>query len=250
MIEPEMAFYDLVDNMDLAEQFLKRIFRDVLEQCREDMDFFNLRVDKTVIETAENIVSSQFVRLTYTEAVEILQKSGTSFEYPRHLGRRPAIGARAVSHRGEVRLWGHPVTTTRGRSNRFTCASTTTTKRSGPWTCWSPKVGEIIGGSQREERLDVVLQRMKEQDLNADDYWWYLVSAPLRHGSPTPVSGWGLERLVPVCHRHDQHPRRNPLPPARRATRSFNNCVKSTPKPRDCNPGACGLPRRNGFFFS
>ncbi|MCP4811187.1 MAG: asparagine--tRNA ligase, partial [Planctomycetaceae bacterium] len=82
MVEPEMAFYELTDNMDLAEAFLKRIFRDVLSECPEDMDFFNQRIDKTAIETLENIASCEFVRLPYTEAVEILEKSGQEFDYP------------------------------------------------------------------------------------------------------------------------------------------------------------------------
>ncbi|HMC90787.1 MAG TPA: asparagine--tRNA ligase, partial [Gemmataceae bacterium] len=82
MVEPEMAFYDLTDNMDLAEAFLKRIFRDVLERCSEDMKFFNERIDQTAIATLEGVANSQFVRLSYTEAVDLLQKSGATFEFP------------------------------------------------------------------------------------------------------------------------------------------------------------------------
>src|SRR4029079_11793614 len=82
MVEPEMAFYELTDNMDLAERFLKRIFHDVLNQCREDMEFFNERIDKTVITTLEQILASSFKRVSHTEAVEILTKSGETFEYP------------------------------------------------------------------------------------------------------------------------------------------------------------------------
>src|SRR5208337_3104070 len=82
MVEPEMAFYELTDNMDLAEAFLKRIIRDVLDRCHEDMHFFNERIDQTVLSTLNGIVNSQFVRLPYTEAVELLQKSGATFEFP------------------------------------------------------------------------------------------------------------------------------------------------------------------------
>ena len=82
MVEPEMAFFDLNDNMDLAERFLKRIFSDVLTRCREDMEFFNQRIDNTAIATLEHIIASSFVRLSYTEAVEILKASGEKFEFP------------------------------------------------------------------------------------------------------------------------------------------------------------------------
>ena len=82
MVEPEMAFYELQDNMDLAEAFLKRIFRDVLERCAEDMQFFKERIEPTAIATLEGIIQSEFVRLSYTEAISLLQKSGQTFEYP------------------------------------------------------------------------------------------------------------------------------------------------------------------------
>src|SRR5262249_8366985 len=82
MVEPEMAFFELTDNMDLAEAFLKRIFRDALEKCAEDMKFFAERIERSAIETLEGVVNSEFVRLPYTEAVELLQKSGQSFEFP------------------------------------------------------------------------------------------------------------------------------------------------------------------------
>ena len=109
MVEPEMAFFDLFDNMDLAERFLKRIIHDVLEHCLEDMTFFNQRIDKTVIETLQKIAESDFVRLPYTEAVDILQQSGVDVRVPCGVGQRPAVGARAVSDGEEIRRAGDPV---------------------------------------------------------------------------------------------------------------------------------------------
>ena len=97
MVEPEMAFFELTDNMDLAERFLKRIFRDVLAQCPEDMEFFRQRIDDTVVDTLEHVVASDFVRLPYTEAVEILEASGRQFEFPGPVGHRPPGRARAFS---------------------------------------------------------------------------------------------------------------------------------------------------------
>ena len=99
MVEPEMAFFELPDNMDLAERFLKRIFRDVLEQCPEDMEFFRQRIDATVIDTLQHVVESHFVRLPYTEAVEILRDVGPAVRVSRRLGQRPPGRARALPDR-------------------------------------------------------------------------------------------------------------------------------------------------------
>jgi len=194
MVEPEMAFFDLTDNMDLAERFLKRIFRDVLDRCPEDMQFFNLRIDKTVLATLQAIVQSQFVRLPYTEAVEILRKSGEKFEFPVEWGNDlQAEHERYLTEKHfqcPVILFDYP-----SSIKPFYMRVNDDGRTVGAMDVLVPKVGEIIGGSQREERLDVVRRRMQEQGLNADDYWWYL---DLRRYGTVPHSGFGLglERTV------------------------------------------------------
>jgi asparaginyl-tRNA synthetase len=189
-----MAFFELDDNMDLAERFLKRIVRDVLDRCPEDMDFFNLRIDKTVLETLDAIVQSEFVRLPYTEAVEILEKSGQKFEFPVDWGKDlQAEHERYLTEKHFQRpviLFNYP------RSIKpFYMRVNDDGRTVRAMDVLVPKVGEIIGGSQREERLDVLQQRMREQGLDPESYWWYL---DLRRYGTVPHSGFGLglERVV------------------------------------------------------
>jgi len=194
MIEPEMAFCDLVGNMDLAERMLKRVFTDVLEKCPEDIEFFNLRIDKTVVETLRHIIESEFRRLTYTEAVEILKTSGEKFEFPVDWGTDlQSEHERYLTEKHfkcPVILHDYP-----SSIKPFYMRLSDDEKTVGAMDVLVPKVGEIIGGSQREERLDVLEARMKEQDLEPEDYWWYL---DLRRYGTVPHSGFGLglERLV------------------------------------------------------
>jgi asparaginyl-tRNA synthetase len=194
MVEPEMAFFELDDNMELAERFLKRIFRDCLEQCPEDMAFFNEHIDKTVIDTLRGIVDSQFVRLSYTEAVEILEQSGQKFEYPVGWGRDfQAEHERYLTEekfRSPVILYDYP-----RQIKPFYMRMNDDGRTVRAMDVLVPKVGEIIGGSQREERLDVLESRMKEQNLNPETYWWYL---DLRRYGTVPHSGFGLglERAI------------------------------------------------------
>ena len=194
MIEPEMAFYELTDNMDLAEAFLKRVFRDALEKCSEDMEFFNLRIDTTLLETLNGILSSEFIRLPYTEAVEILEKCGESFEYPVQWG----VDLQSEHERfltenhfkSPVILYDYPKTI---KPFYMYCNDDDKTVRG--MDVLVPKIGEIIGGSQREHRLEVLEERMAKQDLVIDDYWWY---TDLRKFGTVPHAGFGLglERLV------------------------------------------------------
>jgi asparaginyl-tRNA synthetase len=194
MIEPEMAFYELPDNMELAERFLKRIFKDVLEKCPEDMAFFKERIDPTAIETLEQILQSDFVRLTYTEAVEILKSSGAKFEYPVEWG----VDLQSEHERflteqkfkTPVILYDYPKTI---KSFYMRLNEDNRTVRA--MDVLVPKVGEIIGGSQREERLDVLQSRMHEMGLEEAPYWWYL---DLRRFGTVPHAGFGLglERVV------------------------------------------------------
>ncbi|MCA9203228.1 MAG: asparagine--tRNA ligase [Pirellulaceae bacterium] len=194
MIEPEMAFFDLEDNMDLAEAFLKRVFGDVLNHCREDMVFFDERIDNTTIETLQKIVSSNFVRLSYTDAIDVLRESGQSFEFPVEWGcDLQSEHERYLTEKkfdGPVILHDYPASI-----KPFYMRVNDDGRTVRAMDVLVPKVGEIIGGSQREERLDVLERRMAEQGLNSSDYWWYL---DLRRFGTVPHSGFGLglERAV------------------------------------------------------
>ncbi len=194
MVEPEIAFCDLFDNMDIAERFLKRIIHDVLEHCLEDMTFFNLRIDKTVIETLQKIAESDFVRLPYTDAIDILQQSNVDFEFPVNWGADlQSEHERYLTEKkfdGPVILYDYPATI-----KPFYMRVNDDKRTVRAMDVLVPKVGEIIGGSQREERLDVLTQRMQEQGLNPDEYWWYL---DLRRFGTVPHAGFGLglERIV------------------------------------------------------
>jgi len=194
MVEPEMAFFELADNMDLAERFLKRIFGDVLQRCPEDMEFFNRRIDNTALETLRAIVASEFVRLPYTEAVEILIESGETFEFPVAWGNDlQAEHERFLTEkhfRRPVILFDYP-----RAIKPFYMRLNDDGRTVGAMDVLVPKVGEIIGGSQREERLDVLEARMREQGLTPEDYWWYL---DLRRYGTVPHAGFGLglERTI------------------------------------------------------
>jgi asparaginyl-tRNA synthetase len=194
MVEPEMAFFELTDNMRLAEAFLKRIFSDALTQSAEDMQFFKERIDNTVIDTLEQIIASEFVRLPYTEAVERLEKSGKQFEFAVSWGKDlQAEHERYLTEevfKRPVILFDYP------RSIKpFYMRLNDDGKTVRAMDILVPKVGEIIGGSQREERLDVLEMRMKEQGLDPAAYWWYL---DLRRYGTVPHAGFGLglERVL------------------------------------------------------
>ncbi|MEM7770676.1 MAG: asparagine--tRNA ligase [Cyanobacteria bacterium P01_A01_bin.37] len=194
MIEPEMAFCNLDGNVELAEAFLKYIFSYVMEHCPEDMEFFNKRIDKTVLDTADNIINSEFGRITYTEAVEQLEKSGRTFEFPVEWG----IDLQSEHERylsEEVFKKPLVVTDYPTQIKAFYMRLNEDEKTVAAMDVLAPKIGEIIGGSQREERLDVLERRIKTNDLPIDDYWWYL---DLRRYGTVPHAGFGLgfERVV------------------------------------------------------
>ncbi len=194
MVEPEVAFNELTDNMDLAERFLKRLFADALSQCAEDMAFFIQHYDTTIVPTLEKIVNAEFRRLPYTEAVEILEKSNEKFEFPVKWGvDLQSEHERYLTEKkfdSPVILYDYPRTI---KPFYMRCNDDGKTVRA--MDVLVPKVGEIIGGSQREERLDVLTERMTEQGLKPDDYWWYL---DLRRFGTVPHAGFGLglERAV------------------------------------------------------
>lgn len=194
MIEPEMAFCDLVGNMDLAESFLKYIFRFVLENCEDDMAFFNQRIDNTVLATADNIINNEFARVTYTEAVALLEKADKTFEFPVEWG----IDLQSEHERYLAEeLCQKPVIVTDypAAIKAFYMRLNNDNKTVAAMDVLAPKVGEIIGGSQREERLDVLESRIEEAGLPKDAYWWYL---DLRRYGTVPHAGFGLgfERLI------------------------------------------------------
>jgi asparaginyl-tRNA synthetase len=194
MIEPEMAFCNLQGDMNLAEEFLKYVFKYVMEKCLPDMEFFQQRIDDSVLATAENIINNDFARLTYTEAIEILQKTDKTFEYPVSWGldlqsEHERYLAEEVFKKPTI-LTDYPV-----EIKAFYMRLNDDGKTVAAMDILAPKIGEIIGGSQREERLDVLESRIVAQGLNPADYWWYL---DLRRYGTVPHAGFGLgfERLV------------------------------------------------------
>ena len=194
MVEPEMAFYDLDDNMDLAEEFIKFLLSDVMEHCAEDMEFFNKRIDTTILETLRNIIDNQFERLTYTEAIHQLQKATETFTYPVEWGF--ALQAEHERYLSEkvfkkpIIVFNYPE-----QIKSFYMKLNEGGETVRAMDVLLPNLGEIIGGSQREENYDVLLQRLRDKDLDPEEYWWYL---DLRKFGSAPHSGFGLgfERLV------------------------------------------------------
>ncbi len=194
MIEPEMAFYDLTDDMDLAEDFLKYLIRYALENCMEDLEFLNKMYDNELIERLKFVVDNDFVRLNYSEGIEILKQSGKKFEFPVEWGldlqseherylveqhfKKPVI---LINYPKEIKAFYMKLNddgkTVRAMDVLF------------------PKIGEIIGGSEREADYDKLVGRMHEIGIKPEDMWWYL---DLRKFGTAPHSGFGLgfERLV------------------------------------------------------
>lgn len=194
MIEPEIAFADLQDDMELAENMLKYVIKYVMDECPEELAFFNQFIDKGLLERLNHVVSSDFAKVTYTEAVEILQKCGKQFDYPVTWGidlqteherylteehfKKPLF---VTDYPKDIKAF-----YMRLNDDNKTVAAT---------DLLVPGIGEIIGGSQREERLEVLKNRMAELNLSEEDYWWYL---ELRKYGETKHAGFGLgfERLI------------------------------------------------------
>ncbi len=194
MIEPEMAFYDITDNMDLAEDFIKYCINYALEHCADDIEFLSQMYDKELVDRLHHVVSQPFVRLTYTEGVKILEESGHKFEFPVYWGadlqseherflveehfKRPVI---LTDYPKEIKAF-YMKQNTDGRTVRA-------------MDVLFPKIGEIIGGSEREADFDKLQQRIDELGIPMKDMWWYLDTR--RYGT-VPHSGFGLgfERLV------------------------------------------------------
>jgi asparaginyl-tRNA synthetase len=194
MVEPEVAFCDLDGLAELAEDFLKYIFRHALEHCGEDLAFFNQWYDKTAISTLEAIVSSSFERLTYTEAIDLLKRSGESFEFHPEWGSD--LQSEHERYLTEKKIRKPVIVTDYPREIKaFYMRQNDDGRTVRAMDALVPRIGEIIGGSQREERRDVLLQRMREAGLAEKSYSWYL---DLRSYGTVPHSGFGLgfERTV------------------------------------------------------
>ncbi len=194
MIEPEMAFTDLQGNMDVAEAMIKYVIRYVMENAPEEMEFFNRFIDKGLLDRLENIVSSDFVRITYTEAVDLLKKSGEKFDYPVEWG----IDLQTEHERYITeKIFKKPVFVTDypKEIKAFYMRLNDDGKTVAACDLLVPGVGEIIGGSQREERYELLKERIEEMGMTEEDYWWYL---DLRKYGGVKHSGYGLgfERII------------------------------------------------------
>jgi asparaginyl-tRNA synthetase len=194
MIEPEMAFCDLDGDRNLAEEFLKYVIGTVLDKCGPDLEFFDKRIDNTVLSTLQHVVSSDFAHVTYTEAIKILEKSDRDWEFPVFWGcdlqsEHERYLTEDVFKKPTV------VTDYPKEIKAFYMRMNDDGKTVRAMDVLAPRIGEIIGGSQREERHDVLLSRIKDAGLPEEPYWWYL---ELRKYGTTPHAGFGLglERLL------------------------------------------------------
>lgn len=194
MIEPEVAFADLKDNMQLGEDMLKYLINYVMEHAPEEMEFFNTHIDQGLIERLKLVANSDFGRVTYTEAVEILKNSGHPFEYPVEWG----LDLQTEHERYLTeKVFNKPIFVTDYPKDikAFYMRLNDDGKTVAAMDCLVPGVGEIIGGSQREERLDVLKSRLAEMELHEEDYWWYM---DLRRYGGVKHAGYGLgfERAI------------------------------------------------------
>lgn len=194
MIEPEVAFFQLQDNMDLAEEFVKYLVRWIIEKNSDDIEFFNNRIDKTLLCTLESVAKSTFERLSYTDAVKILEKNNTDFEYKIAWGvdlqtEHERYLTEKVFNKPVI-LYDYPKSI-----KAFYMRLNDDNNTVGAMDVLVPRIGELIGGSERENRHDVLLQRIREVGLPEKDYWWYL---DLRKYGSVPHCGFGLgfERLL------------------------------------------------------
>ncbi len=188
MIEPEICFADLSDNMDLAEEMIKYIFSYVLENCPEEMEFFNKFIDNTLLDRLNNVINSDFARITYTDAVKELEKHNDEFEFKVSWG----IDLQTEHERFLCeKIFHKPVFVTDYPKDikAFYMKQNPDGKTVAAADLLAPGIGEIIGGSQREENYDKLLNRMKELNMDLDTYWWYL---DLRRFGSVEHSGFGL----------------------------------------------------------
>lgn len=194
MLEPEMAFADLEDNMDLAEAMLKYLIQYCLDNAPEEMEFFNKFIDKELLARLDNVIKSEFKRITYTEAIDLLVKSGHSFQYPVEWGcDLQTEHERYLTEQ----IFKQPIFVTNYPKDikAFYMRMNEDHKTVAAMDLLVPGVGEIVGGSQREERYDLLLKRMQELNMPEEDYWWYLDTR--RYGSNKHAGfGLGFERAI------------------------------------------------------
>jgi asparaginyl-tRNA synthetase len=194
MVEPEVAFAELADIIDLGEDMVKYVIGYVLEEAKEEMEFFNSFIDKTLLERLQHVVSSDFGKVTYTEAIELLQKSGEKFEYPVEWGMDLQ-----TEHERYLceQVYNRPVFVTDYPKDikAFYMRANDDGKTVAATDLLVPGIGELIGGSQREEREEILTERIRELGMAVEDYWWYL---ELRRFGGTKHSGYGIgfERLL------------------------------------------------------
>lgn len=194
MIEPEMAFADLQDNMDCAEAYLKYVLKYVIENCPEDMQFFDQFISKGLIERLQHVINTPFERVSYTDAIGILEKANKNFEFPVKWG----LDLQSEHERylaEEFFIKPVIITDYPKEIKAFYMRANDDQKTVAAMDVLVPKIGEIIGGSQREERLDHLEEKLKEVGLPVEDYWWYL---ELRKYGTVPHAGFGagFERLI------------------------------------------------------
>jgi asparaginyl-tRNA synthetase len=194
MIEPEAAFFDLADDMDLAEEFVVYLVRHALEKNSADVSFFNQRVDTTLLATLENIASNKFERISYTDAVKYLEKAGDIFENKAGWGFDiQSEHERYLTEKifkKPVVVFDYPA-----EIKSFYMKQNDDGKTVKAMDVLVPRIGELVGGSEREDRLDVLRRRMTQQGLDERNYWWY---CDLRKYGSAPHAGFGLgfERLM------------------------------------------------------
>lgn len=194
MVEPEMAFCDLDADMQLAEEFLKYVIRYVLDHCQDDLDFFNQRIDDTVLSTLEHVVNSEFAYLTYTEAIDLLSQANRSWEFPIHWGAD--LQSEHERYLTEEKLCRPVIIRDYPKQIKaFYMRDNEDGKTVRAMDVLAPRIGEVIGGSQREERLDVLVEKLRAHGLSEAAYWWYL---ELRKYGSAPHAGFGLglERML------------------------------------------------------
>jgi len=188
MIEPEICFADLNDNMDLAEEMVKYIFSYVLENCPEEMEFFNNFIDKGLLDRLNNVINSEFGRITYTEAIKELEKANDKFEYKVSWGTDLQ-----TEHERYIceELYKKPVFVTDypAEIKAFYMKQNDDKKTVAACDLLAPGIGEIIGGSQREDDLEILTNKLKDMGINEEEYWWYL---DLRKYGSVVHSGFGL----------------------------------------------------------
>ena len=194
MCEPEMAFADLQENIRVGEEFIKSVLAMVREECHEDLEFFDQRIEKGLLEKLDHVMDSAFEVITYTEAVEILEKSGESFEFP--VGWGKDLQSEHERYLTEKKI-GRPlfVIDYPKEIKAFYMRRNDDGRTVAAMDMLVPGIGEIIGGSQREERLDYLVAQIEERGLPMEEYWWYL---DLRRFGSTPHAGFGMgfERLM------------------------------------------------------